>query len=169
MRQWSRLRLVQVRGAVQEIAPPPGWPACVDAARAINQYEGSRTMQARYEEYGEAIGTRLAALVRAGLAMSDDEYEAALEVVMQMRGEISELFWDFPAMLTPAALGEAPEGLDSTGDPAANAPWTAMGLPAISVPLPTAGGPVGVQVTGAWGRDDALVAVAEQLERMVRV
>ena len=161
----GRLRIAGV--VVVEIEPPERWAACGIAARAINQYEGARTMQARYEEFGEAIGARLAGLVRAGLAMSADEYEASLEVVMQMRGEISELFWDYPAMLSPAALGTAPDGLDSTGDPAANAPWTAMGLPAISVPLPAEGGPVGVQITGAWGRDDALVAVAEQLESIV--
>ena len=162
----ERLRVAGV--VVEEVAPPAGWAACGEAARAINQYEGARTMQARYEEFGEKIGSRLAQLVRTGLAMTEDEYEASLDLVTQMRGEISELFWDFPAMITPAAVGAAPAGLASTGDPAANAPWTAMGLPAIAVPLPVEGGPVGVQITGAWGRDDALVSVAEQLERIVR-
>ena len=161
----ERLRVAGV--VVEEIAPPAGWAACGDAARAINQYEGARTMRERFEEFGEGIGKRLAELVRVGLAMTEDEYDAARERVMQMRGEISELLWEYPTMLTPAALGVAPSGLESTGDPAANAPWTAMGLPAIAVPLPVEGGPVGVQVTGAWGRDDALVAVAEQLEAMV--
>jgi len=67
-----------------------------------------------------------------------------------------------------AALGPAPEGLETTGDPSPNAPWTALGVPAIAVPLPVEGGPCAIQMTGAWGRDDALVSVAEQLEKFLR-
>jgi Asp-tRNA(Asn)/Glu-tRNA(Gln) amidotransferase A subunit family amidase len=40
-------------------------------------------------------------------------------------------------------------------------------VPAISVPLPVRGGPVGVQIAAGWGRDDALVAVAAQLEAQI--
>ena len=81
-----------------------------------------------------------------------------------MKVRVSSIFWDYPVILTPAAAGPAPEGLDGTGDPSHNAPWTALGVPAIAVPLPSSGGPVGVQIAAAWGRDDALVAVAAQLE-----
>ena len=84
-----------------------------------------------------------------------------------MKVEVSSIFWDYPAILTPAAAGPAPEGLSTTGDPSPNAPWTALGVPAISVPLPVEGGPLGIQMTAGWGRDDALVAVAAQLEAFV--
>ena len=77
------------------------------------------------------------------------------------------MLWEYPAILSPAATGPAPAGLDSTGDPANNAPWTALGVPAISVPLAVEGAPLGVQITAAWGRDDALVAVAAQLETQI--
>ena len=40
------------------------------------------------------------------------------------------------------------------------APWTALGVPAISLPLPVSGAPLGLQITAAWGCDDALVAFA---------
>jgi len=33
------------------------------------------------------------------------------------------------------------------------------------VPLPSNGAPLGLQITAAWGRDDALVAVAVEAER----
>jgi len=84
-----------------------------------------------------------------------------------MKTELSSIFWEYPAILSPAAHGPAPAGLDTTGDPAPNAPWTALGLPVIAVPLPVAGGPLGVQVAGAWGRDDALIAVAAELEKLL--
>jgi Asp-tRNA(Asn)/Glu-tRNA(Gln) amidotransferase A subunit family amidase len=137
------------------------------AAKRINAYEGARTHRARYEQFGERIGARLAELIRGGLAESEDEYEQARAHVERMRSEISALHWEYPALLSPAAKGAAPAGLGSTGDPAANAPWTAVGVPAIAIPMPVEGAPMGMQVTGAWGRDDALVAVAAELEGML--
>ena len=121
----------------------------------------------RFEEFGERMGVKLAALIGEGLRVPPAEYEAACAHVERMRGEISSLFWDYPAILTPAAEGPAPEGFASTGDPSHNAPWTALGVPALSVPMPAAPAPMGMQLTGAWGRDDALVAVATHLESLL--
>jgi Asp-tRNA(Asn)/Glu-tRNA(Gln) amidotransferase A subunit family amidase len=81
---------------------------------------------------------------------------------------VAQIFWEYPAILTPAAAGAAPAGLESTGDPAHNAPWTALGVPAISVPLAAGGPPLGLQMTAAWGRDDALISVAAQAERLLQ-
>jgi amidase len=63
------------------------------------------------------------------------------------------------ALLTPGALGEAPVGLGSTGDPAFDRIWTLLGTPCASLPLARgpAGLPVGVQLVGAPGQDGALV------------
>jgi Asp-tRNA(Asn)/Glu-tRNA(Gln) amidotransferase A subunit family amidase len=152
---------------VDEIPAPEGWERLQAAAQTINRYQGARSQRERFEQFGERIGTKLAALIREGLRMPQVEYDAARALVEQMRVEVNSIFWEYPAILTPAALGPAPEGLGSTGDPSPNAPWTALGVPAIAVPLPVEGGPCGVQVTGAWGRDDALVSVAAQLEKLL--
>jgi len=152
---------------IDEIDPPAGWAGLLSAARTINQYEGARSQRARFDEFGDRIGSKLADLVRAGLRLSPGEYDDARARVEQMKVEVSSIFWDYPAILTPAAAGPAPEGLSTTGDPSPNAPWTALGVPAISVPLPVEGGPLGIQMTAGWGRDDALVAVAAQLEAFV--
>ena len=159
---------LRARGvSIDEIDPPAGWDRLQAAARTINQYEGARSQQARFEEFGDRIGSNLAALVRAGLRLEQSSYDDARACVEEMKVVVSSIFWDYPAILTPAAAGPAPAGLASTGDPSHNAPWTALGVPAISVPLPVAGGPVGVQIVAAWGRDDALVAVAAQLESQI--
>ena len=153
---------------VEEMDPPEGWDGLLAAARTVNAYEGARSHAGRYREFGERIGTRLAALVRQGLAIPEGEYQAALDHIARMRSAASQIFWEYPAILTPAAAGPAPEGLGSTGDPSQNARWTALGLPAISVPLPVSGAPLGLQITGAWGRDDAVVSVAAQAEQLLR-
>ncbi len=153
---------------VDELSAPDGWERLQAAAQAINCYEGARSQRERFEQFGDRMGKKLAALIREGLRMPQAEYEDARAHVEQMKVEVNSIFWEYPAILTPAALGPAPAGLESTGDPSPNAPWTALGVPAIAVPLPVEGGPCGVQVTGAWGRDDALVSVAAQLEELVR-
>jgi Asp-tRNA(Asn)/Glu-tRNA(Gln) amidotransferase A subunit family amidase len=158
---------LRARGvAIDEIDPPQGWDRLQAAARTINQYEGARSLRARWEEFGDRIGPKLAGLVCAGLRLTPSEYDDARAHVDRMKVEVSSIFWDYPAILTPAAAGPAPAGLDSTGDPSHNAPWTALGVPAISVPLPVEGAPLGVQMAAAWGRDDALIAIAAQLEAL---
>jgi Asp-tRNA(Asn)/Glu-tRNA(Gln) amidotransferase A subunit family amidase len=153
---------------VDEMDPPEGWDGLLAAARTVNAYEGARSHAARYGEFGDRIGIRLAALVRQGLAIAEGEYQAALDHIARMRGMVAQIFWEYPAILTPAAAGPAPAGLASTGDPGHNAPWTALGLPAISVPLAVVDAPLGLQITAAWGRDDALISVAARAEQLLR-
>jgi len=75
------------------------------------------------------------------------------------------LFGDADVLLTPAAVGEAPEGLDGTGDPIFSRPWAILGVPLLSVPGLTGstGLPVGVQLVARHGDDDKLLAAARWL------
>ena len=152
---------------VDDVPPPPGFERLRDAVHAINDYEGARSHEQRWREYGGGIGVKLAALVERGLAIPEPEYLRALDHVQSMKAAVGEMFWEYPLLLAPAATGPAPPGLESTGDPAANAPWTALGLPAISIPMPVDGPPLGLQALGAWGRDDAVIAVALEVERIL--
>ena len=78
----------------------------------------------------------------------------------------AELFAQrYDAILTPAAFGTAPEGLESTGDPAFCTLWTLCGMPAISVPLMQGanGLPLGVQLVGPLYADARLLRTARWL------
>jgi Asp-tRNA(Asn)/Glu-tRNA(Gln) amidotransferase A subunit family amidase len=158
----ARLRASGVQ--VDALDPPEGWRELVDATRDINQYEGACTHAERYREFGERLGARLAELIRAGLSMSTAEYEAARAHVAEMRARMAPLWREYPLLLSPAATGPAPAGYASTGDPSNNAPWTALGVPAISVAMPGPGAPMGLQLTAARGADDRLVQWAKQIE-----
>ncbi len=73
-----------------------------------------------------------------------------------------------PVILVPAATGPAPFGLASTGDSGINAPWSALGTPAISIPMPVTDGlPLGLQLTAAPGEDARLLQTAVQVHRLV--
>jgi len=163
----ARLRAVGV--AIDEVDLPEEWTALVEAARTINTFEGARTQRARFTEFGSRIGKRLAELVRSGLRLAEQGYEDARAHVEHMKAEMQALFREYPAILSPAATGPAPAGLGFTGDPVHNAAWTALGTPAITVPLPVQGAPLGLQMASAWGRDDALVGMAACAESLLRV
>ncbi|HYM12063.1 MAG TPA: amidase [Bryobacterales bacterium] len=159
----TRLRAAGLR--VETIELPPDFAKLRAASKLINDYEGARTHRERWREHGLRIGWKLAQMVAEGLRIPSEEYAAALGTVAQVKQEMAKMFEQVPVILTPAAPGPAPAGLASTGDPRMNSPWTALGVPAISIPMPAGDGlPLGLQMTAGAGRDGFLVAVAGELE-----
>ena len=73
---------------------------------------------------------------------------------------------DFPpecaAIVTPAMGGVAPERA-STGDPSWQAPWSYVGAPTVSIPIPSPGLPLAAQVIGRHLGDRSLLWTAWQL------
>ena len=65
----------------------------------------------------------------------------------------------------PAACGEAPLGLDATGDPVFCTTWTYLGVPALTLPLMEGENamPVGIQLVGPRGDDARLLRTANWL------
>ena len=64
--------------------------------------------------------------------------------------------------------GPGPEGLASTGDSRLNGPWTALGTPAITIPMPVGSAlPLGLQMTADHGQDAGLLHAAIRLERLL--
>jgi Asp-tRNA(Asn)/Glu-tRNA(Gln) amidotransferase A subunit family amidase len=150
---------------VDTIGMPTRFSELLPAARLVNNYEGARTHEDRWREHGSGIGAKLAQLVEEGLAIPAEKHAAALALIAVLNQEISELFRSYPVVATPAAPGAAPQGLTSTGDPRLNTPWTALGVPAISVPMPVDDGlPLGLQLAAAEGADSELLAVAAKVE-----
>lgn len=149
---------------------PESFQGLLRAARAINNYEGARENRRRYEEHGAAIGAKLAALVEDGLAMPDATYRQALETVAAARDTFEASVSDGALWLVPSAPGQAPKGIETTGDPRCNAPFTAMGVPALSLPFKrTADGlPLGCQIVGPNGGENLVLAAAKRCEMLLR-
>ncbi len=138
-----------------------------EASKIVMFYEGARFHRERFREHGARLG-QLADLVREGLEIPTERYDEARRYIEKCKARMAKVYKATPAILVPAATGPAPRGLASTGDPRMNAPWTALGTPAISIPLPVTGGlPLGLQLTAAHGQDARALRTAVRLERML--
>ena len=137
------------------------------AATDVMFYEGARFHQQRFNEHGSRLAD-LADLVSAGLAIPVETYDEAKRYIAECRTRAAEMYEATPVILVPAATGPAPAGLASTGDPRMNSPWTALGTPAISIPMAVAGAlPLGLQLTGAPGQDAQLIRTAVRLHSIL--
>jgi Asp-tRNA(Asn)/Glu-tRNA(Gln) amidotransferase A subunit family amidase len=146
--------------------PLPGWAELTAASRLVNQYEGGRTHEQVWRQHGAAIGAKLDQLISDGLRLSQNQYQDALSVIGDMKCKMDAVFREYPVVLTPAAPGPAPHGLESTGDPRMNSAWTALGTPAISVPMACANGlPLGLQMAARPGDDAMVLAFAVSASR----
>jgi Asp-tRNA(Asn)/Glu-tRNA(Gln) amidotransferase A subunit family amidase len=129
-------------------------------------YEGARYHEPRLKEFGSRLDQPLADLIRDGLKISPERYNEARQTIADGRARMAEIFKSTPVILTPAATGPAPLGLSTTGDPRMTAPWTALGTPAISIPMPIASGlPLGLQLTADLMQDSRLLHAAVQLHQ----
>jgi Asp-tRNA(Asn)/Glu-tRNA(Gln) amidotransferase A subunit family amidase len=139
-----------------------------DASRVIMSHEAAQVHADRYREHGDALGV-LADLIREGQEVTVSAYSAARDYVAACRVRMTEMYKATPAILVPAAAGPAPAGLASTGDPRMNAPWTALGTPAISIPMGKSNGlPLGLQLTADRGDDTRLLQAARWIESVLR-
>jgi Asp-tRNA(Asn)/Glu-tRNA(Gln) amidotransferase A subunit family amidase len=87
--------------------------------------------------------------------------------VRAARAALPAFFGTAAAIIVPAAPGEAPAGLERTGDPIFNRSWTALGLPCITLPTTRgpAGLPLGLQLVAPLGADAQLLCAAAWVEQ----
>ncbi len=114
-----------------------------------------------FREYGDRYAGSTRELVEEGREVPAGELAAARRgrdgLRAALEGAMDEHGID--AWVAPAAPGPAPEGIDATGDPVMNLPWTHAGLPTVGLPAGrTAEGlPLGVQCAARFGADEDLL------------
>jgi len=99
----------------------------------------------------------------AGLAVTAEDYAEAATTLAQLRDLLPAMLRDLDVLVTPAATGQAPAGLESTGDSSFNWLWTALHAPTITVPAGEGpqGLPLGIQIVARRGEDRSALAWAQ--------
>jgi Asp-tRNA(Asn)/Glu-tRNA(Gln) amidotransferase A subunit family amidase len=141
-----------------------------NAINTILASEAALIFEGLVQRYPDRTSDHLKSLVAAGQAHSALEYLAAKSLQEKLRSAFAAEISGFDAILTLPAFGEAPEGLGFTGNAEYCAPWTLLGVPAVSLPAGFGknGLPLGVQVVGAYRQDHRLLRVAKWIESTLR-
>ena len=159
-------RLAAAGAAVVELDVPPAFTRIDALHRIVSGFEFTRAASFERLAHGHALSPTLReGRMRAGESVTLEAYHAAQDELAGLRSALAERTAEVDVLVTPAALGEAPSGLASTGDAVLNTVWTALHVPALTFPVATgpAGLPLGVQLVGKARGDNRLIALAQVL------
>ncbi len=154
---------------VREVTLPVEYAGLEGANKTIMMYEGRRALAHEYNQHEELLSDRLKAQMATGAAASYADYGAAIELTDRCRQGFAAVMDGIDALIVPSAVGEAPEGFETTGDATFNRPWTTMGTPCVTLPghIGPTGLPVGAQLVARYGDDDYLMSVACWVENSI--
>jgi len=158
-------RLTAAGGAVHEIASPIDNATLFAVHQVILASEAAASHAQLLADRPAAYQPRLRAFIQVGELVPAAVYLAAQRVRRQARQLIGGLFSGVDCLLLPSQPDVAPAfGTDVAA--ALQAPWSLLGLPAMSVPsgLSADALPLGVQLVGRPFREDQLLAAARWCE-----
>ena len=135
--------------------------------RALIAAEFAEAHAERWPRYAWLYRPRSATHVEEGQRVAAEIAEEARHSRLELRSRLTELMneHELDLLASVPALGAAPIGLGSTGEPAMNLPWTHSGLPAVTLPAGSneQGLPLGIQLATRFEEDERLLAWAERL------
>ena len=151
---------------LEEVELFPSATEAWEQHQTIMSAEMALNLEREYNTGRDRLSEKLRKQIEQGLEVRAIDYQRALARIDPIHKSLLELFEQrYDAIITPAASGPAPKGLDATGDPSFCTLWTLCGMPAISLPLMQAknGLPIGVQLVGPRGGDARLLRTARWL------
>jgi len=119
--------------------------------------------------YPDRVSEVMKAHVANGRTKSAMDYLTAKAAQAERQAALDSDLAGFDAVLTLPAFGEAPRGLQATGDAEYCAPWTFVGAPALSLPAGFGrnGLPLGIQITGRYRDDVRVLKAAKWVETVL--
>ncbi|TWG97915.1 Asp-tRNA(Asn)/Glu-tRNA(Gln) amidotransferase A subunit family amidase [Mesorhizobium sp. J18] len=156
--------------AMDSVDLPEPFARAHDMHKAIMLADIAKSFASYYEYGREQLSTTLAGMIAEGRRVLAVDYALAHDWIEVLNAALDRLFERFDAIVTPAATGEAPIGLETTGSPVFATLWTFCGVPAVTLPLlsGSSGLPIGVQLVGRRGDDARLLRTARWLVGTLR-
>ncbi|MGH8736173.1 MAG: amidase [Burkholderiales bacterium] len=160
------LELVESLGdQATEVTLPEPFADGVGLHRLILESDLALSFRPEYDRGADQLSSTLRQMLERGEHHLAVDYNRAVARIAVYKAALDDVFHEMHAILTPAAVGEAPRGLESTGSPMFSTLWTLCGLPCVTVPLMQGadGMPLGVQLVGPRGDDARLLQCARWL------
>ncbi len=155
-------KLAAAGAEVREVQLPAPFTHLATAQETVQVFEGARCCAYELTQHRAQLSTKLLELLAPAEGMTYAMYTEALTLAATCRQLLVELWRDHDVLLVPSAPGEAPAGLEATGNPLFNRLWTLLHTPAVSLPCGVGphGLPVGLQLIGPLREDERLLAIA---------
>jgi Asp-tRNA(Asn)/Glu-tRNA(Gln) amidotransferase A subunit family amidase len=160
----------ELKSKVDEIELPEGFTKIPDWHKIIMESDMARSFSEEYKKSKNKLSDKIIEAIERGMKYTSVEYNDALSKIDVANTYFKQFFHDYDAILTPSACGEAPKGLQSTGNPIFCTVWTYCGMPCISLPLLQGknGLPVGVQLVSSLFDDERLFRNASWLASKIK-
>ncbi len=152
-----------------EVALPAPFENAVRWHRTVMYADFAKSFATLYETGKQRLSDVLCGMIEEGQSCLAVDYNRAIDMADVLNAGLDQVFERYDAVITPAATGEAPVGLESTGSPVFCTLWTFFGVPAITLPRLTGrdGMPIGVQLVGRRNDDARLLRTARWLAEKV--
>jgi Asp-tRNA(Asn)/Glu-tRNA(Gln) amidotransferase A subunit family amidase len=157
--------LEQLGENVDKIDLPKPFDSVYDWLGTIMRADQAKNYSREYERGKDKLSAVMVDMIEQGQKVLAVDYNQAVATREGLNRLLSEIFDEYDAIVAPASTGQAPVGLDTTGDPVFSTPWNFCGVPAITLPLlqGSDGMPIGVQLVGPRGGDARLLRTARWL------
>ena len=141
----------------------PGVAAIAAAHPIVMNHESARALGWELANAREQISEGLRERLEFGLSQTEAAVAEAHAVFERAQRAFPACMEGLDALVTPSAPGQAPEGLEWTGDPAFNLIWTSLHVPCVTVPAGAGpdGLPLGIQIVTRIGEDRQALAWAQ--------
>ena len=142
---------------------PDDFNNLINAHPIVMNHESARALGWELENARDGISEGLRERLEFGLSRTPKQVAEAYAVFERTQRAFPDAMDGLDVLITPSAPGEAPKGLEWTGDPAFNYVWTSLHVPCVTVPagLGPNGMPLGIQIVGRRGDDKAVLAWAQ--------
>ncbi len=158
----AAIRLAAAGAEVRALALPSSFGALSAIHRRIVSVEASRAFARYATGHPDKLSPALTEFIALG-RRNESGFAEAQDIAEAARIEFDTLMDGLDGVILPAATGEAPEGLTSTGDATFSLFLSLLGPPCLTLPVGkgAAGLPIGVQLVGRRGADEGLLALGE--------
>jgi Asp-tRNA(Asn)/Glu-tRNA(Gln) amidotransferase A subunit family amidase len=140
-----------------------------DLHATIMSYEAAQSLAWEYRYRENDLSPQITGLIEKGKRVEFEAYRKAQVAAESARHRICTVFDRYDLLLAPAAPGEAPLGLEATGDPIFSRMWTLLHLPSITLPSAVGpqGLPIGIQLLARAETDTALLEYAAWAQNLL--
>ena len=159
-------------GARIEIFKLPNSFIGINEARKIIEYSEAYTFHKNFfDDLINSYKSNTKNRINSGKSITEADYLRSLKLVSQFRKDIKKSLENFDVIIMPTNNDLVPKDKGTTGDPKFQSPWTAAGLPSISIPSGTDRNrmPLGLQIVGNYLDDYKLLRITNWIKNVINI